>query len=71
LSRVEHRSVLQPVIVGDRIDVVAIVCLNLQGLEFVVEELDRHNFRDEFVKELREVLERQREFDSAREGILS
>jgi len=57
LSRIEHWSESQPRIIGDSRDLVAILCLDIQGLEFIVNELETHAHSDEFTKELRKVLD--------------
>lgn len=59
-SEIRHYSRVRPKLLGDANDLVAILCLNFEGLEFIVCELESHNFNDEFVKELRAALEEQR-----------
>jgi hypothetical protein len=53
---IDHRSRMTPELLGDANDLAAIICLNLDGLRFVVSELSQHNHRDSFVWELSEAL---------------
>lgn len=55
---IEHRSRMTPELLGNANDLAAIICLDLDGLRFLVGELSVHNHRDEFVWELAEALTR-------------
>jgi hypothetical protein len=49
---------MTPELLGDARDLAAIICLDLEGLRFLVGELSVHNHRDTFVWELSEALTR-------------
>jgi hypothetical protein len=53
---IEHRSRITPELIGDAHDLAAIICLNLDGLQFLVGELGVHNHKDQFVWELEAAL---------------
>lgn len=53
---IDHRSRMTPELLGDANDLAAIICLDLDGLRFVVTELSAHNHHDSFVWELSEAL---------------